>query len=112
MTSSENTIWPPRLLPFQSTTLFTVDLQLYRVGLEVQWVYPNIFGTDFIMRLCGMYLWMSFVGCIGVLMSGSGLEEVLEAGFGGVSKMLTGKNYPQNTCALHMVAEEVSETSL
>ena len=70
----------------QSTTVFTADLQLYRVGLEVEWVYPDIFGTDFIMRLGGMHILMNFVGCIGVLLSGSDLEEVLKAGFGGDSK--------------------------
>ena len=35
----------------QATTLFTADLQLYHVGLNVQWAYPELFGEDF-MGVC------------------------------------------------------------
>jgi hypothetical protein len=61
----------------------------------MQWVYPNLFGDDFINRLGGMQFLMSFVGAIGSLMSNSGLENIMKAAFGGVAKMLTGKKYPQ-----------------
>ena len=91
----------------QAITLFTVDLQLYRVGLHVQWASPELFGEDFILRLGGMHFLMSFVGAVGVLMAGSGLEKIMKAAFGGVPKMLTGKNFPQNTRALRIVVEEV-----
>ena len=40
-------------------------------------------------------------------MAGSGLEEVIKAAFGGVMKMLTGKNFPQNTRALKIIEEQV-----
>ena len=40
-------------------------------------------------------------------MGNSGLGEVLKAAFGGVTRMLPGKNFPQNTRALRMVAEEL-----
>ena len=50
---------------------------------------------------------MSFVGCIGNLMAGSGLEDILGSAFGGVPKMLTGKNFPNNVRALRMVVEEI-----
>ena len=50
---------------------------------------------------------MSFIGCIWTLMENSGLEEVLSDVFGGASKMLTGKKFPQNVRALRMLAEEV-----
>ena len=42
-----------------------------------------------------------------VLMAGSGLEEVMKAAFGGAMKMLTGKNFPQNTRALRIVVDQV-----
>ena len=90
----------------QATTLFTADLQLYRVGLNVQWAFPELFGEDFILCLGGMHLLMSYVGAVGVLMAGSGLEEPMKAAFGGVMKMLTGKNFPQNTRALRIVVEQ------
>ena len=40
-------------------------------------------------------------------MENSGLEEVLRDVFRGVSKMLTGKKFPQNVRSLRMLAEEV-----
>jgi hypothetical protein len=75
-------------------TVFTADQQLYRVMVDVMWIYPELF-CNFIPRLGGMHLLMSFVGCVGVLMANSGLEEVLKAAFGGVARMLTGNNNPQ-----------------
>ena len=40
-------------------------------------------------------------------MAGSGLEELMKTAFGGVTKMLTGKNFPQNTRALRIAVEQV-----
>ena len=37
----------------------------------------------------------------------SGLEIILQAAFGGVAKMLSGKNFPQNMRELHLVTEEL-----
>ena len=50
---------------------------------------------------------MGFVGCIGVLMADSGLEDVLKSSFGSVSHMLTGKRFPLNVRALRLVVEEL-----
>jgi hypothetical protein len=51
---------------------------------------------------------MSFVGAIDSLMSNSGLEDIMKAVFWWhCLKMLTGKKYPQNTRALHLVVEEI-----
>ena len=60
------------------------------------WVYLEL-SDDFVLRLGGMHTLMSFVGSVGALMGNSGLEEVLKAAFGGVTQILTGKNFPQNT---------------
>jgi len=90
----------------QSFTVFTADQQLYRVMINVLWVHPKMF-PNFYPRLGGMHTLMSFVGCVGALMSNSGLEDILKAAFGGVPKMLAGKNFPQNVRALRMVTEEV-----
>lgn len=90
----------------QTFTVFTADQQLYRVMINVIWVHPQLF-PNFVPRLGGMHMLMSFVGCVGVLMANSGLEEVLKAAFGGVARMLTGKNFPQNVRGLRMVCEEV-----
>jgi len=69
----------------QECTVFTADLQLYRVGLFVQWVYLDVFDDQFILRLGGMHFLMSIVGAIGALMADSGLEDVLKLAFGGVA---------------------------
>lgn len=90
----------------QTYTVFTADQQLYRVMLNVIWVQPDLF-PKFVPRLGGMHMLMSFVGCVGVLMANSGLEELLKAAFGGVARMLAGKNFPQNVRALRMVCEAV-----
>ena len=90
----------------QSMTVFTSDQQLYRVAVNVVWVYPEL-SDDFVLRLCGMHTLMICVGSVGALIGNSGLGEVLKAALGGVTRMMTGKNFPQNTRALRMVAEEL-----
>ena len=49
----------------------------------------------------------SFIGCILNLMATSGLESVLISAFGGVEKILSTKNFPQNLCDLLMAMEEL-----
>ena len=59
-----------------------------------------------------MHTLMSFVGCIGTLMTNTNLSDLLKAVFGGVDKMLQGKNFPQNTHAIQICAEEVLRETL
>ncbi|KAH3700092.1 hypothetical protein DPMN_075060 [Dreissena polymorpha] len=54
-----------------------------------------------------MHFLMSFVGSVGTLMANSGLEELLESTFVGVSNLLNGKKYPHNVQALRIVTEEL-----
>ena len=49
----------------------------------------------------------SFVGCIINLMENTGLSNILKAAFGGVDKMLLGKNFPNNIRALRMFIVEI-----
>ena len=86
--------------------IFTCDLQLYKLLVDIKWVYPEIF-PNFIPRLGRMHLLMSFIGCIGTLMANSGLEEILNKTFSSVKKMLSGKKFPMNLRALRMVVEEL-----
>ena len=89
----------------QRVTVFKNDQQLYRVAVNITWVYPERF-SQLIPRLGGMHNLMSFVGCVGKLMADSGLEEVMKAAFGGVAHMLVGEKFPQNVRALRLVTEE------
>ena len=59
----------------------------------------------------GMHTLMSFIGCIGSLMNGSGLEELLSAAFKGVSHMLNGKAWPKAVRGLRMVSVCTSRTT-
>ena len=95
----------------QDFVVFTCDLQLYKVAQEVKWAYPKRF-ENIILRLGGMHSLMSFVGAIGTLMADSGLADIMLDVFGGVSKMLTGKKFPQNVRAMRLVAEAVLQSTL
>ena len=90
----------------QQFNLFTCDLQLYRVAVNIIWAYPEQF-QDVILRLGGMHFLMSFLWSVGTLMANSWLEELLESTFSGVSKLLNGKKYPQNVRVLRIVTEEM-----
>ena len=90
----------------QAATVLTCDQQLYKVMVDVKWAYPEIF-KNFIPRLGGMHMLMSFVGSVGKLMSNTGLEDVLSVAFAGVPKLLIGNKFPQNVRALRLVAEEI-----
>ncbi len=83
----------------QEYVVFRADQQLYRVAAHVMWEHQALFGNIY-LRLGGMHLLMSYVGCIGSLVAGSGIVEVLTETFAGVLKMLTGKKYPDNVRAL------------
>ncbi len=50
-----------------------------------------------------------FIGCIGTLMKGSCLEEILNAAFHGVSNMLNGKSWPQSLCGFRIVVAVLLE---
>jgi hypothetical protein len=88
------------------TSVFTNDQQLYKIATHLTWCSPDEW-KKFFPILGGMHTLMSFVGSIGTLMANTGLEQVLKSAFGGVEKILQGKNFPQNTRALCICAEEV-----
>ena len=94
------------LLTGQEWTIFTNDQQLYQVAINITWVDQSMFSM-FVPFLGGMHMMMSFVGAIGTLMRGSGLEEILKYTFAGVPKLLSGKKSPHTVRALRIVTEEL-----
>lgn len=50
---------------------------------------------------------MSFVGAVGFLMAGSGLDYILGMTFTGFHSLLSGKKFPQNVQSLPLVVEEL-----
>ena len=50
-----------------------------------------------------MHTLMSFLGCIGTLMKGSGMETILATTFGSIKSLLNGKAWPQALRAFRML---------
>ena len=90
----------------QSVSVFTCDQQLYRVALDIIWANPGRWSS-FYPRIGGMHWLMNFAGCVGKLMSNSGLENLMKTAFGGVDRMLQGKKFPMNIRALRIVSLEL-----
>ena len=74
--------------------------------MNIVWAYADQFD-DVVLRLGEMHTLISFIGCVGTLMAESGLQEIMESSFGGVSKMLNGKKFLQNMRALRLVVGEL-----
>ena len=74
--------------------------------MRIIWQDPDAF-PNFVPRLGGMYMLIRFVGAIGTIMAGSGLEEILKSAFAGVQKMLTGKKFPEYVKALRILMEKM-----
>ena len=97
----------------QQFTLFTLDQQLYRYAVEIQWPLPEVVPpSSFILRLGGMHMLMSFIGAIGNLMTETGLADITSLAFAGVHKMLVGKKFPMCMRAFRMVVEVILEPVL
>ena len=77
----------------QEFIVFTCDQQLYRITLDIIWNEPERW-KNFYPRLGGMHMLMNFIGSIGKLRDGSGLDKLMAKAFGGVDAMLQGKNIP------------------
>ena len=80
----------------------SADMQLYKVIMQVKWSSQDRW-KNLVVRPGGMHTLMSFIGCIGTLMNGSGLEELLAVAFKGVGHMLKGKAWPKAVRGLRMV---------
>ena len=90
----------------QNVLIITCDQHLYKVVVDILFDRPMLL-PDVIPILGGMHLLMSFIGSIGVLMEGTGLQDLLIPSFGSVDKMLSGKKFPQNMRALRLLMEEI-----
>lgn len=78
------------------TTFVTFDQPLYMTAVDIVLsAEPDSELSNVIIRLGGFHLVMSFLGCIGFIMKGSGLKELLSTIYApnSVDKMLTGHAY-------------------
>ena len=79
---------------YKLTPIITFDQPLWWKALQVITSQPaNIPLHSIVLMLGGFHTQMSFIGCIGHLMAGSGLQEMLETIYASntVIHMLTGK---------------------
>ena len=80
----------------------SMDMQLFMIACKIKWddlqkwkqivVHPGM-----------MHTLMSFLGCIGFLMKGSGMETILATTFGSIKGILNGKSWPQALRAYRML---------
>ena len=106
MTSSDPDAMLTAIVQAQTGSVYTIstaDQQLYRGMVNVRWTHPSIFAKfiKFIPRFGRMYMLRSCIGTLTI----SGLEEIMKAAFGGVPRMLSGKNFPQNVRAPRLLVE-------
>jgi len=89
----------------RNITILTNDQQLYR-----NWFTKIDFWI--LYKGAAACTCLSFIGCVGVLMADSGLQDIMKSSFGGVAQMLSGKKFPQNFRALQLVTEELLRAHL
>jgi len=92
----------------QKVTLVTFDLPLY---LKAKDIICNSSLTDVVIRLGGFHTLMSYLGCIGYIMSGSGLSELLTLIYAPnpLEKVLSGHAYARAVRA-HMLVQQALAT--
>lgn len=89
------------------TLIVTFDQPLYIKARDI--VEATFFDQIVvIVRLGGFHLLMSFMGCIGQIMAGSGIKEILSLIYaeGSVDKMLNGHSYARAVRA-HIILQQV-----
>ena len=89
----------------------SIDMQLYMVAQQVKWWDPTRF-EDVIVRPGAMHIIMSFLGCIGTLMKGSGLDVLVGAAFGGMTGIMNGKAWVRAMRAFRMVSVALLQNCL
>ena len=84
------------------TIHLSVDMQLYIIGSQVKWSYPEKF-QNIIFRPGIMHVIMSACGSIGKLNQGTGLDRLLSAAYGGISGIMSGSSWVKALRAFRMV---------
>ena len=74
------------------------DMQLYIQAMQIKWNEPQAFDK-LIMRPSVMHIVQNVCGCIGQLMMGSGLANLIGSAFGGVGSIMAQGNHGCVRCA-------------
>ena len=89
----------------QQVLYFTVDMQLYKIVIDILFYQPVLFQT-IVPISGGLHSIMNNIHAVCVLLSPA-LKHILASTFGSVEKMMQGKKYPQNFRALKLLAEVI-----
>ena len=74
------------------------DMQLYIEAMQIKWNEPQAFDK-LILRPGVMHIVQNVCGCIGQLMMGSGLADLIGSAFGGVGSIMAQGNHGCVRCA-------------
>ena len=88
------------------------DMQLYIQAMQIKWNEPQAFDK-LILRPGVMHIVQNVCGCIGQLMMGSGLADLIGSAFGGVgSIMAQGKQWVRAKRSFRMVSSVLLQSFL
>lgn len=89
----------------QKTCIITFDQPLYMKAKDIACTLEEPQRSSVVIRLGGFHLLMSFLGCIGYIMSGSGLKDILSLVYASntVDKMLEGRAYSRALRGHHLM---------
>jgi hypothetical protein len=80
----------------------SIDMQLYMVAQQIKWWESERF-REVILHPGAMHIIMSFMGCIGTLIKGTGLDVLVGAAFGHHKGIMSGKAWVKAMRAFRMV---------
>ena len=92
----------------QKYSYMECDMAIYKLAMHIKWSNPNEW-KHLIIFPGGMHTMMSFIGCIGTLMQGTGLDTILSSAFKGVENMLNGKVWTKALRGLRMMVIVILE---
>ena len=90
---------------WQQDLYFTVDMQLYKIVIDILFYQPVLFQT-IVPISGGLYSIKINIHALCVILSPA-LKHILASTFGSVEKMMQGKKYPKNFQALKLLAEVI-----
>ncbi len=92
----------------QKYSYLEADMHIYKLTIHIKWS-DTYRWQHMIIIPCGMHTLMSFLGIIGILMQGTGLETILNAAFHGVPNIMNEKAWPKAMRGLGMVVTVLQE---
>lgn len=98
----------------QKYSVVTMDLAAAKIAYDIKWHKPNEFANT-IINLGGFHMECSYMGAIGKMMKGSGMEDlIIESGIcasGSINQVILGKHY-NRAMHVHQIMLDATERLL